>query len=253
MLSNRENFIKKIFLPDNRNLSKTHLSEEEVDVLVKKISEIGDSIGFVGNSFSKDDNKNNKRKHKYDVWIAKEVKKNPLLINKIPEIRLIIDWVLSNKINIFEYSFDLALEKQKEWHVHMFAKHNLEEISIPEIEQSRIVFRCSNSNYFIYLLSEKELNYEGKCMGHCIGQDFYRKKIKNKQSLILSLRDIKNQPHVTIEIDVKRGEVLQQYSKGNTVPPKKYIKLLHEFAFFYSNYPELQNKEILKFLNINLF
>lgn len=253
MLSNREIFIKKIFLPDNRSPDKVYLPEEEVDILVKKISEIGDSIGFIGNSLSNDNKKNDKRKHKYDVWIAKEVKKNPLLIDRISEIRLIIDWVLSNKINVFEYSFELALEKQKEWHNKMLVEYNIEEINIPQIEHDRIVFRCSNPKYFIYLLNEKELTYEGKMMGHCIGQDFYRKKIKNNQSIVLSLRDTNNEPHVTIEIDVKKGEVLQQYSKGNSIPPKRYIKLLHEFAFFYSNYPDIKNKDVLKFLNINLF
>ena len=74
MLTKREEYIKKSFF--------SHLPEHEANELVKKISDVGRSIGFIGVNVNQDDRKSEKRKHKYDVWISKEVKKDSSVINK---------------------------------------------------------------------------------------------------------------------------------------------------------------------------
>ena len=76
MLSSREEFIKKIFLPDQQKEGVEYLSEDEVNKIVLQISQVGQNLGYFGINVIKDKDKNDKRKHKYDVWIAKEVKKN---------------------------------------------------------------------------------------------------------------------------------------------------------------------------------
>lgn len=251
MLSKREEYIKKIFIPDNKKEGVSYPTEKEAIEMVKKISEVGESLGYIGVNLSKSQEKNNQRKHKYDVWIAKEVKKNNSVLNRIVDLRLIIDWASDTKTDLFSYTFDEALEEQAKWHLEMFAKYDIEKLDIPDIDENRIVFRFSDKKHFLYLLNAEELKYEGKSMGHCVGGSNYKQKLKNGLSLILSIRDSKNQPHVTIEIDIPSRMVVQQQGKGNSEPAKKYKNFLKEFLLFSTDFGGLENKEVMKFLNSN--
>lgn len=228
------------------------MSESEAYDLVKKISIIGQGFGFVGNNLNQNSLKNDQRKHKYDVWIAKEVKKNRNILNMTLNLRLIIDWAIHTKIDLFAYNFDEANEKQNEWHQKMMLLYEIEDIKIPQIDNKRIIFRFRDKKHFLYLLTPEDLKYEGKIMGHCVGSNNnYKTKIKNKISLILSLRDIYNEPHVTIEIDVSSAQEIQRYGKCNFDPIPKYANMLKEFVLYATNYKYLKNPETLKFLNMH--
>lgn len=227
------------------------MSDYEAEEIVKQISNIGNSIGFVGQSINQNTNKSDKRRHKYDVWIAKEVKKDLDILNRKFDIRLIIDWAIDTKADLFVYDFSEAFEEQSKWHVDMLNKYDIQDINIPDLDHDRIVFRFSDKKHFLYLLSENDLKYEGQTMGHCVGGQNYKHKIKNKTSIILSLRDQANKPHVTMEIDVKTASMVQQYGKGNKEPVLKYKKFLKEFVLYASNFHGIENPETLKFLNMS--
>ena len=227
------------------------MNENEVEDIIKKISQVGENIGYIGTNLSKDEFKNNQRKHKYDVWIAKEAKKNISILDRIVDLRLIVDWAIETKVDLFSYSFQEAFESQATWHLEMISKYDIEKINIPEIDEDRVVFRFSDKKHFLYLLNAEELKYEGKIMGHCVGGNNYKQKIKNGLSLILSIRDIKNEPHVTIEIDVPSRMVVQQQGRSNQEPTKKYKNFIKEFLLFSTDFSGLDNKEVIKFLNIN--
>ena len=251
MLSNRELFIKSIFIPNDKKDGVEYMSEGEVEDIVKKISQVGESLGYVGTNLSKDDLKNNQRKHKYDVWIAKEAKKNISILDRIVDLRLIVDWAIETKIDLFAFTFQEAFESQAFWHLEMISRYEIEKINIPNIDEERIVFRFSDKKHFLYLLNAEELKYEGKVMGHCVGGNNYKQKIKNGLSIILSIRDGKNDPHVTIEIDVPSRMVIQQQGRANQEPIKKYKNFIKEFLLFSTDFGNLDKKEIIKFLNIN--
>ena len=251
MLTKREEYIKSFFIPTQKKEGINYISESEAEEIVKKISSIGNSIGFVGHNATQDSSKSEKRKHKYDVWIAKEVKKDISLLERTMDLRFIIDWAIDTKADLFAYDFKEASLEQANWHRNMLNQYEIEDIKIPELSQDRIVFRFSDKKHFLYLLSADELKFEGKIMGHCVGGQHYKLKIKNKQSLILSLRDQNNDPHVTIEIDIQSSQVIQQYGKGNKEPILKYQKLLKEFVLYASNFKDIESPETLKFLNMH--
>lgn len=251
MLSKRELFIKNIFIPNQKKEGVEYISEKEAEDIVRKISQVGESLGYIGINLSKDDAKNNQRKHKYDVWIAKEAKKDLAILNRMVDLRLIVDWATETKVDLFAYTFQEAFENQSVWHLEMISKYDIEKIDIPEIDDNRIVFRFSDKKHFLYLLNAEELKYEGKIMGHCVGGNNYKQKLKNGLSLILSIRDSKNEPHVTIEIDVPSKSVVQQQGKSNKEPVKKYKDFIKEFLLFSTDFGGLENKEIIKFLNMN--
>lgn len=243
MLTNREEYIRKTFF--------SHLEEGEAISMVKKISAIGDSIGYIGGNVNQNEEKANKRKHKYDVWISREVKKNIEVLNKAFEIRLIVDWASETNADIFQYTFDRAYEAQKEWHEEMKRKYQIEKMNIPEIDEKRIIFRFSDKEHFLYLLNENDLTHEGKIMGHCVGGKNYKSKVKNKQSIILSIRDKNNLSHVTIEVDVMSRTTIQKFGKSNKKPVDKYLRMYSEYALFASDFKELENKDVLRFLNLD--
>ncbi len=251
MLTKREEYIKTFFVPLQKKEGVEYMSDLEAENLVKKISDIGQKLGFIGQNLSQDSSKSNKRHHKYDVWIAKEAKKNLSILDRIIDLRLIIDWAVDTKANLFAYDFQEANNEQSQWHQEMLKQYEIEDIKIPNIDQDRIVFRFSDKKHFLYLLSPLDLKYEGQTMGHCVGGQNYKSKIKNKLSLLLSLRDQNNEPHVTIEIDVKSAQAIQESGKGNKEPVQKYKKLLKEFVLYVSNFKGIENPETLKFLNIH--
>lgn len=251
MLTKREEYIKTFFIPLQKKDGVMYMSDSEAEKIVKKISNIGNNLGFIGQNLSQDADKLEKRKHKYDVWIAKEVKKDTNILDRTFDLRLIIDWATDTKADLFAYDFKEACSEQAKWHQEMLNQYDIEDIKIPEINHDRIIFRFSDKKHFLYLLSPEELKFEGQIMGHCVGGQNYKTKVKNKISMIISLRDQNNEPHVTMEIDISSCRMIQQYGKGNKEPVKKYQKLLKEFVLYASNFKGIENPETLKFLNMH--
>jgi len=243
MLTSREEYIKKTFFSD--------IPSDEADLLVTKISEIGNSIGFIGGNANQNKDKVEKRKHKYDVWISKEVKKDKELVDRAFEIRLIVDWASETKADLFQFDFESAFQSQTDWHEEMRKKYQIENLNIPKIDENRVIFRFSDKEHFLYLLNEKDLRHEGAIMGHCVGGKGYKSRVKNKFALIFSIRDKDNMPHVTIEVDVKSRRTVQKYGKSNKPPVEKYMRMYGEYALYASDFKNIEDKEVLKFLNIN--
>ena len=92
-MTKKQLYIKSMF-PDNPEL------ETWVDDVVNKIHELGDVFGT----------------HKYDIWIAKEVKKDESIILRTIDLQLVIDWAVNSSVDILSLSFEEALQKQEEWH-----------------------------------------------------------------------------------------------------------------------------------------
>ena len=66
-------------------------------------------------------------------------------------------------------------------------------------------------------------------MGHCVGG--YCNEVRKKATYIFSLRDKKNEPHVTIEIEPDNGKynVIQIQGKQNSEPSPEYKEMVKEF------------------------
>jgi hypothetical protein len=197
---------------------------------VKRISEIGRLIGT----------------HKYDVWIAKEIKKNALLSNNLDGFLYIMDWAKKVRPNISSLSFDEAYTLSQQWHdtlqFNETAKNKETE------NDDRILYRCKDGKHYFVLLDPSDLGLEGEIMRNCVGT--YTEKVKSGRSLIVSLRDDKNESHVTIEIDSQTGMAIQTKGKANTEPAPKYLKLITEFAIFASGYSDTMDKDLLELMNM---
>jgi hypothetical protein len=72
---------------------------------------------------------------------------------------------------------------------------------------------------------EDALKYEGDTMGHCVGG--YCPDVASGQTRIFSLRDAKNEPHVTIEVRPHKIKTWDDVTKS--VGPEQASKLWNEF------------------------
>lgn len=233
-LTKKQEYIKSMF-PDNEEIKSWVLE------IVDKIHDLGEMFGT----------------HKYDVWIAKEVKKNEVVILRSIELQLIIDWALESNTNIMQLDFEEALKQQEEWHEKMAAITENNIVKIPNVNQDRIIYITNDKRFFLYVLDTSDLMYEGTMMNHCVKGNNYKTKVKSKKSIILSLRDINNKPHVTLEIALSKdkkgeysGRVIQQYGKANQIPKKRYREALKECVLFMC---DCIDDETEKFLDMNYF
>jgi hypothetical protein len=223
-----------MFMIDNKSrflIDKFKISEE----LLCQILDISESIGT----------------SKYNVWLSKESKKNPDILN-LEKIRYVVDWAQIEKPDILSLDFESAFNKSEVWHKEL--KQNFKNISKQNFSESRIVYKCSDKEHFFIKLKPDELALEGELMGNCVGGFSYINRLKKREIIILSLRDKDNLPHVTIEICNKTGREIQTRGKCNEVPKKKYMNLIAEFALFAIN-PDPDQKideELLKLLQLKL-
>lgn len=78
----------------------------------------------------------------------------------------------------------------------------------------------------VQLIGKDAFVAEGRGMDHCLGRDNYYGAY-GKSHEFYSLRDTKNEPHVTIQ--VKNREIIQINGKGATAVNGKYHKYIFEF------------------------
>lgn len=112
----------------------------------------------------------------------------------IRELNQIADWVRNTQAQIA--SFDLAGAKaaSDQWHEEQAAQG-----AGQGYEEKNVVFTLSNGWTIQQVRTANDLQVEGNLMGHCVGS--YCKYVERGSSHIYSLRDPKNQPHVTIEVE----------------------------------------------------
>lgn len=82
---------------------------------------------------------------------------------------------------------------------------------------------------WVKLTSPEALKYESHIMKHCVGDEEqgYISGVKSKKLMILSLRDKKNIPHVTIEV-IKPNTVQQIKGKANSGVKPQYVKYVKD-------------------------
>lgn len=172
---------------------------------------------------------------RYTVWIANQLKHLlPSGRDKFSseDFQEIIDWASSENKDIFKFSFEEAVQEQKKWHEKL--ESNPEYVKKPSLDKSRIIHQFPNG-FFVYILTPKDLRYEGSIMGHCVGTgQRYANSIRNGESIILSLRGTNNNPHATVEIKVDGG-ITQIQGKGNKTPIPEYTEMIIEFMEFVFN------------------
>ncbi|MCS4089675.1 PcfJ domain-containing protein [Rhizobium sp. BK176] len=94
---------------------------------------------------------------------------------------------------------------------------------------SEVVHEFGNGYKMVRLDTSAELEAESSMMQHCVGQGAYHGAVEAGATGILSLRDAANKAHVTIEIDLGSGKVVQVKGKQNDIPRADYFEMVAEW------------------------
>jgi len=142
--------------------------------------------------------------HHHDKLTAGRVPNIHLAAKFVRAVKDIFSWFCQAGINIGSFKPEKAMKEAEKF----IAEHK------------RIVHRFEDG-YFIKELERDELRAEGERMGNCIHD--YRYRYDSNEFRIYSLRDKKNKPHVTLEIDPD-GNIVEFAGKQNETPIPKYME-----------------------------
>ena len=158
-------------------------------------------------------------------WAEKAIKTGELFLIKLEDrvfkdqVLHVIDY-LNTYNNPIKFDYLMAIQKAEEYfnQLKKKASNDFDESGI------EIIKKYSNGFYWAKITSEHELQREGKIMNHCVGS--YWAQVKSDKISILSLRDLKNIPHCTVEY---RGKDINQI-KGNSngVVKKEYVPYVED-------------------------
>lgn len=162
-------------------------------------------------------------------WLKRSVKNKTALKavfeeKFIKQIHRIIDYFnqLPDKelSKIPKLTFEAALKKANEF---------VNNTTTESTEDVEIVREYPNKFSFVRLLSRQALFREGTLMHHCTKKEenLYFENIQNGTLDIYSLRDTKNRPHCTIEVNDNLINQIKGYNNGPIL--KKYIPFLKDF------------------------
>jgi len=103
---------------------------------------------------------------------------------------------------------------------------NTFEVDVGPIPQGDVIYRFADG-WTVQELPPEALEAEGEAMQHCVGD--YCEEVESGEARILSLRDPRGRPHVTMEYDPVGGQFKQVYGKQNVKPKAEYAARARQF------------------------
>ena len=92
------------------------------------------------------------------------------------------------------------------------------------------VFAIGDGYRIVRMMSSTALDREGTLMQHCVGSGGYDEALRNDREMFFSLRDKRNNPHVTMQVRKSDKKVIQARGKQNAYPIPKYARMISDFA-----------------------
>ena len=156
-------------------------------------------------------------------WAKKAVEKGETLYGVsfdkplIDKLEHVIDYLMSDEApkRLDALTVPEAMKQADAW-TKMLTKKKVNPLDAAEGE--KIIKKYPDGFTWRELTNEAALSREGTEMGHCVGS--YWREVQNGKTQIYSLRDTKNQPHITIE--VSDNSLVQIKGKGNAAVASQY-------------------------------
>ena len=157
-------------------------------------------------------------------WIA-SVLENDSKVD-LRELPSLLDFIKNQKPDLSKMTWKEALKQSELWH-KQFDNQSENQFPSEELDKNSIVFRCSDGYYWVKLTTSRALKTEGFKMKHCVGG--YWDQVKSGQSVIFSLRDSADKPHVTMELNPKNKQIVQIMGFEDSKPIESLHKYISEF------------------------
>lgn len=151
---------------------------------------------------------------KYIVWLTKMIGHmyDGDIFMGFDDLELIVKWAEKNKINLEKYGIEHSedlLAKAIEWG------------KISKGLSYDPIFKFDNG-WAIVSVPKEDIQLEGRLMRNCLKQGAYSEGI-------YSLRNKNNNPHASIRINPKTGNVEDIRGKNNEVPKKEYMNMIRKW------------------------
>jgi len=130
-----------------------------------------------------------------------------------------------------------AAVKAKQWHIKLAdARSNPEKFSRKELFNGTEPVLPTEKGTWVDVKTPDALSLEGNIMGHCVGGSNYCNAVAKDTTKIISLRDKKGLPHVTIQLEkTPEGFTRVAQIKGTANnSPEKYFGEINAFLDDYS-------------------
>lgn len=160
--------------------------------------------------------------NKYSIWFADKLRNMPAFMSSRNQLQYIhnmqtaitgiLDWAKNEpNIQINNYSWDQALQAQKEYHDSL-------QVSDLNFENNKIIQKYDDGFYWVDLESCSDSS-EGTKMGHCAstgkGETLFSLRAYNRATKAI-------EPFITISASPEKGEWHQCKGKRNSKPKKEY-------------------------------
>ena len=193
--------------------------------------------------------KNRKYKDGREYYEILDMPKDGLFNRNIQEeLRYIYDWYRANNVtNIQDYSFDVAVQKEYEWHETLKGRDS-GKVYLPT-KPENIKYgpdNWENPEFMGWTIQEatepNDRIVEGEKMDHCV--DSYA---DDTDIRVFSLRNPQNNPHVTIGMEAEANIVFDIGGVGNQQPKPKYKAMIKEWIInlgkVYNNITDIYDLE----------
>jgi hypothetical protein len=148
------------------------------------------------------------------------------------DLETIVDWFNTWPANdpainrLDRVNFQSARQQAKQWRAEIDKNPWLHIKDKPQVVKT-----YPDGMKWVRMSTDMHLTREGQLMGHCVGGGSYSHYMKNGTRAYFSLRDPKNEPHVTIEADIKGDgyRTVQVKGKENRAPIAKYQPYVRDF------------------------
>ncbi len=132
--------------------------------------------------------------------------------------------------NLAAIGFEVAEAKSKKWHERLAKKaQDAEPVQAIDEVGTKTVIAYPDGWTWRNVISRAAMDREGSVMGHCVGTHGYYEASLRGHNAIYSLRDAKNEPHVTIEVNEKLARVKQIRGKGNAAVIPEYQQRVADY------------------------
>lgn len=131
--------------------------------------------------------------HKAHRRLKLEHERGPVDRNRTRSFPRIVDWALSERVDLGRFSFAEALKATNDWHREL---EEQQKKVLASGDQGFVAYRWPTGWTVQQLTTWSQLKAEGDAMGHCVAS--YFNAVHAGVKIIYSLRDPKGQPHATV-------------------------------------------------------
>lgn len=221
-----KDFLKKINIKKLTDQNKPGAEDDRAAFYARLQQEAENGPIFLSDVLSKVESITKELNKDEVLWVANELKSGRQL--NLQEFYGIVDWSRATNSALKDSSYAKAQADSKAWHAELanptaVPQEQEQEQDTSGYETKDVIFEFPDGYTIVRVTTPHDLQVEGQRMGHCVGS--YCDSVAAGASVVFSLRDRENLPHVTLDLN-RSGQLVQAKGKQDKAPVVKYQKYI---------------------------